>query len=214
MAYGFNGTNQRLITGNVYGNSPTAISMSIWVRRNGAQVSKVIWAHSASNNLFFRFFLDASTQPNFSYRDSGFTTQANITRTGALADLTWTHFCVSVTTNSATFYVDGISAGTDTSVSMANNNPTKSSFGAIDASGSNSWQQHFAGELADAGVWLGTLNAAEITSLSKGMTCDKIRPQNLVFYAPLVRNLIDAKGGLTITNNNGATVATHPRVYA
>jgi hypothetical protein len=46
------------------------------------------------------------------------------------------------------------------------------------------------------------------------MTCDKVRPQNLVFYAPLVRDLIDAKGGLTITNNNGATVANHPRVYA
>ena len=45
------------------------------------------------------------------------------------------------------------------------------------------------------------------------MTCDKVRPQNLVFYAPLVRDLIDAKGGLVITNNNGATVATHPRIY-
>ena len=45
------------------------------------------------------------------------------------------------------------------------------------------------------------------------MTCDKIRPQNLVFYAPLVRDLIDQKGGLTITNNNAATVANHPRIY-
>lgn len=214
MAYGFNGTNQRITTGNIYGNSPTAISMSIWVRRNGAQASRAIWSHSASNSLFFRFFLDASTQPQFGYRDSGFTSQASITRTGALADLTWTHFCVSVTTNSATFYVNGISAGTDTSVSMANNNPTKSSFGAYDGSGSGSWGNHFAGELAEAGVWLGTLNADEITSLSKGMTCDKVRPQNLVFYAPLVRNLIDQKGGLAITNNNAATVATHPRVYA
>jgi hypothetical protein len=46
------------------------------------------------------------------------------------------------------------------------------------------------------------------------MTCDKVRPQSLVFYAPLVRDLIDYKGGLTITNNNTATVANHPRVYA
>jgi hypothetical protein len=45
------------------------------------------------------------------------------------------------------------------------------------------------------------------------MTCDKIRPQSLVFYAPLVRNLVDTKGGLTITNNNSATVADHPRIY-
>ena len=52
------------------------------------------------------------------------------------------------------------------------------------------------------------------SSLAKGITCDKIRPQNLVFYAPLVRDLVDAKGGLTIINNNSATVANHPRVYA
>jgi hypothetical protein len=70
------------------------------------------------------------------------------------------------------------------------------------------------GQIAEFGIWSAALTAAEIASLAKGMTCDKVRPQNLVFYAPLVRDLIDAKGGLTITNNNGATVANHPRVYA
>ena len=68
--------------------------------------------------------------------------------------------------------------------------------------------------MAEVGIWNAALTAAEIASLAKGMTCDKIRPQNLVFYAPLVRDLIDAKGGRTITNNNAATVANHPRVYA
>ena len=70
------------------------------------------------------------------------------------------------------------------------------------------------GRVADVGVWNVALTDAEVASLAKGMTCDKIRPQNLVFYAPLIRDLIDQKGGLTITNNNAATVATHPRVYA
>ena len=70
------------------------------------------------------------------------------------------------------------------------------------------------GQYAEVGVWHETLTAAEIASLGAGVTCDKIRPQNLVFYAPLVRDLNDQKGGLTITNNNAATVAAHPRVYA
>jgi hypothetical protein len=70
------------------------------------------------------------------------------------------------------------------------------------------------GRIADVGVWSAALNADEILSLSKGVTCDKVRPQSLVFYAPLVRELQDVKGGLTITNNNTATVANHPRVYA
>ncbi len=70
------------------------------------------------------------------------------------------------------------------------------------------------GLLAEVGIWNVALTAEEIASLAKGMTCDKVRPQSLVFYAPLVRNLQDVKGGLTITNNNTATVADHPRVYA
>jgi hypothetical protein len=70
------------------------------------------------------------------------------------------------------------------------------------------------GKIAEVGIWSSALTQPEIASLAKGMTCDKVRPQNLVFYAPLVRDLIDQKGGLAITNNNGATVANHPRVYA
>ena len=67
--------------------------------------------------------------------------------------------------------------------------------------------------IAECGIWNAALTAAEIASLAKGMTPDKIRPQSLVFYAPLVRNLQDVKGGLAITNNNAATVAAHPRIY-
>jgi hypothetical protein len=69
------------------------------------------------------------------------------------------------------------------------------------------------GRIAEVGIWNAALTAAEIASLADGMTCDKVRPQSLVFYAPLVRDLIDQKGGLAITNNNGATVANHPRIY-
>ena len=74
--------------------------------------------------------------------------------------------------------------------------------------------QYHGGQLAEVGIWNVALTAAEIASLAKGMTCDKVRPQSLVFYAPLIRDLQDVRGGLTITNNNTATVANHPRVYA
>jgi hypothetical protein len=70
------------------------------------------------------------------------------------------------------------------------------------------------GQLAEVGIWNAALTADEIASLADGMTCDKVRPQSLVFYAPLVRDLQDVRGGLTITNNNTATVSNHPRVYA
>jgi hypothetical protein len=67
--------------------------------------------------------------------------------------------------------------------------------------------------IAEVGIWNAALTQPEIASLSKGMTCNLVRPQSLVFYAPLIRNLQDVKGGLTLTNNNGTAVANHPRVY-
>ena len=84
----------------------------------------------------------------------------------------------------------------------------------IGAVGRDSRAEFANSKIAEVGIWNAALTAAEIASLAKGMTCDKVRPQNLVFYAPLVRDLNDQKGGLTITNNGGATVAAHPRVYA
>jgi hypothetical protein len=83
----------------------------------------------------------------------------------------------------------------------------------IGAARTTSLTGYYNGSIAEVGIWNAALTAAEIASLAKGMTCDKVRPQSLVFYAPLVRDLIDQKGGFAITNNNSATVANHPRIY-
>lgn len=68
--------------------------------------------------------------------------------------------------------------------------------------------------LAEVGIWSTAITAAEIAALAKGVACDQVRPQSLVFYSPLVRNLADVARGIALTNNNTATVAVHPRVYA
>jgi len=68
------------------------------------------------------------------------------------------------------------------------------------------------GSIAEAAIWNAALTDAEIASLAAGFTPDQIRPQSLQFYAPLVRDLVDVRGGRTITNVNSATVATHPRI--
>jgi hypothetical protein len=124
----------------------------------------------------------------------------------------WQHACgVVASSNSRTVYLNGgNNANNTTNVNNENINQIN-----IATRPFNSVNGLFLdGRLAEVGIWNAALTADEIASLAKGMTCDKVRPQNLVFYAPLVRDLIDAKGGLTITNNNGAKVATHPRVYA
>lgn len=69
------------------------------------------------------------------------------------------------------------------------------------------------GLLAEVAVWSAALTDNEIVSLSKGFKATRVRPQSLVFYAPLLRNLQDLRQGRTLANNNGVGVANHPRVY-
>ena len=61
-------------------------------------------------------------------------------------------------------------------------------------------------------MWQASLTAAEIASLAKGMTCEKICPQSLVFYTPLIREIQDLARGMTLTDTS-TTVANHPRIY-
>ena len=126
---------------------------------------------------------------------------------------TWQHACgVFNSTASRTVYLNGGNSNTNTASEGTRPAATFLHIGVTRFN--NAFTQYTNGKIAEVGVWSAALTEAEIASLSQGMTCDKVRPQNLVFYAPLVRDLMDTKGGLTITNNNGATVANHPRVYA
>lgn len=73
---------------------------------------------------------------------------------------------------------------------------------------------YWSGKISEIAIWKGYgLSAAEVTALSKGIAAPRVRARDLSFYAPLIRNLQDVRGGLAITNNNGATVANHPRLY-
>jgi hypothetical protein len=134
----------------------------------------------------------------------------SITSTSGVTQGQWHHGCfVAAATNSRTVYLDGGNSATSSSSFTPSGINTFNIGCFLDLS-----TEFFDGRMAEIGVWNVGLNASEVASLADGMTCDKVRPQSLVFYAPLVRDLIDAKGGLTITNNNTATVADHPRVYA
>jgi hypothetical protein len=66
---------------------------------------------------------------------------------------------------------------------------------------------------AEAAIWDTHLNDDEVASLGKGFKPHRIRPQSLVFYAPLIRELQDVARGRAIANNGGLTVLEHPRVY-
>lgn len=194
-----------------------AITLAAWIKSTGTYTSPVgrimSRGSSAIDGRAYALELNASGQVSSNINSSGFSAQ-NFVTTGSTVVGT-SHRHIAATYSPSTFsriYVNGSQDAERTSgvpASIADLNLYGLQFGGL--AGASIF---YSGTIAECGIWNAALTAAEIASLAKGMTCDKVRPQNLVFYAPLVRDLIDEKGALTITNNNGATVANHPRVYA
>jgi hypothetical protein len=215
MAYEFNGTNQSLeMTSAVVNAAP--LTMACWFYPNNNTANMALVSISKKGDAAERFALLAlGAVAGDPIRAD---TSANGGAIGGNAETTtgfstsWQHAAgVWASTTSRTAYLNGGSAATNTNTVTPLNLDVSTIGARFSSSALGSFMN---GLIAEVGIWNAALTAAEIASLAKGMTCDKIRPQSLVFYAPLVRDLTDQKGGLTITNNNGATVANHPRVYA
>ena len=125
---------------------------------------------------------------------------------------TWTHYASVFTSDaSRTAYISGGNAVTNTASVGTQLSGNIFRIGARFAASLGLFGN---ADICEAGVWAAALTAAEVASLAMGASCDKVRPQSLVFYAPLVRDLLDIRGGLSLTNTNGATVVSHARVYA
>lgn len=214
MAYDFNGTTQYLYTTSVP-TSSLPLSICAWFYADSLNGYHSL-VNLSSGTSGATFALDARGgdvgDPVAASDFRGGVFNAARTTAGYVTGQ-WQHgAAVFAANNSRTAYLDGGNSATNTA-----NNTAKPTFNRIGIgiyfNASNVAQSYLNGRLAEVGIWNAALTAAEVASLAKGITCDKIRPQNLVFYAPLVRDLIDAKGGLVLTNNNGATVAAHPRIY-
>lgn len=113
--------------------------------------------------------------------------------------------------SSRTGYLNGGNAVTE-STARANPTPFRLWIGAMDYLSLP--QNHIpAGLLSEVAIWSAVLTAAEIVSLAKGFKPSRIRPQSLVFYAPLVRAVRDVKNNLALTVTGTSYAAAHPRVY-
>jgi hypothetical protein len=208
MARAFNGSNQYLSTASAPASgSPMTIAVWFYPTASLTQVLGCVGQSSGTHR-------NQLTYEGGALRAFAVGTGGNVQAQGGTTTLNaWNHACaVFGSAASREIFANGASAATNTSNLGTQNAATGAQFGARTASNVTSF--YFSGNIAEVGIWNAALTAAEIASLAKGMTCDKIRPQNLVFYAPLIRDLSDNKGGLTITNNNGAVVANHPKIYA
>ena len=215
MAYDFNGTSQYLNTASAPVTA-APLTLACWFYPNNVTATMALMSvtdNAEVNNNRFSLFAAGNSggDPVEVVAQTPLAFSVAATTTGYTAN-SWNHACgVFTSTSSRTSYLNGGSAATST-VTVAPSGVDRVRVAAR-FNGGNAGL-YLSGRLAEIGIWNAALTAAEVAALADGMTCDKVRPQSLVFYAALVRNLQDVKGGLTITNNNTATVTNHTRVYA
>lgn len=217
MAYSFNGTNQFLsasspITLGSVTTTPSTFSMSAWIYPTGGQNTRrgILSVYRTNNNGRCSIVLGANNLA-IAYVNGAVSATRIHSSVSSVSLNNWHHvigiFSASL---SPTIYLNGV-IGTLTTNNTLGLQTGDSNFGIGLERASTSW---FNGLIADVAIWnTNTINSNEIISLSKGISASKIRPQSLIFYAPLIRDLSDCKANRTITNNNSATVADHPRIY-
>ncbi len=210
MAFNLNGSNQYLSTASAPATA-APLTIACMARPSATGTSAYLAIGNTTTGDRFQIALNVSSSGVAAQTVAGGST--NTATAGAVPPTnSWLHAAgVFSASNNRVAYLDGV-AGTANTASSTPSGINSLYVGARNSGGGIGL--YFNGAIAEVGVWSAALNADEILSLSRGITCDKVRPQSLVFYAPLIRNLQDVRGGLTITNNNTATVANHPRVYA
>jgi hypothetical protein len=213
MAYDFDGTNQYL-TADSLASFSEPCTIACWFYPENFNFAAMCSVVNFTNGDRIVLFKNPNDIPGRNVIHAA--TRIGGTNAYATADYVldqWQHACgVYTSASSRTIYLDGGNSATST-VTATQTYGTPIVAAAARSAAGGPWGAFLNGRVAELGVWNAALTANEVASLAKGMTCNLVRPQSLVFYAPLIRNLQDVRGGLTITNNNAAIVANHPRVY-
>jgi hypothetical protein len=206
MAYDLSGTAQAFNTTS----SPVSsevLSLAVWVHPDRTTATEEVFNVSAASGRLFALQLGGATAGDPVRVYKGNDPIYGIADTAAFGTSAFQHLCgVFTSTTSRRGYLDAVGVNNTQTVS------TGAGTYRIDL-GSCRALSHVDGRIAEAAIWNAALTDAEVTSLYKGFKPYRIRPQSLVFYAPMVRNVMDCKGGLSITTTGSPAVAAHPRVY-
>jgi hypothetical protein len=212
MAYNFTTASSQYLSTATAPSLTYPVTIAAWCKPSNTGTDSIVCSLNKNSGAFARLVLLRGSDNKFRAQDFG---GGNIAAAGATtvsANTLYHAAAVFESFVSRIIYVNGTNDGSNTTNQSPDfSNPDEILVGA--RRGSGGVGLYFSGDIAEVGIWNVALTADEIASLADGITCDKVRPSALVFYAPLVRNLQDVRGALTITNNNTATVAVHPRVY-
>jgi hypothetical protein len=168
--------------------------------------SLIFVGDQTTSAVYFLLFVN-NGGPNLSARCEDAVAQGDALG-GAPATNAWQHGGgVFASTTSRTAYLNG-TPGTEETTSVADITPTRVSIGVLDETTPADYMD---GQIADAAIWNAALTDAEMAALAAGASPLSIRPGNLIFYVPLVRdNDIDIVGGLPLTATGTPTVSDDP----
>ncbi len=206
-------TNQQISGSYTVHKNQQKLTMACWIRRpTSGTIQNVGFTDVVNNGFVITHYSDNFLYPMVANNSNsyGYVAQ-NITG--------WNHFALvfdgSLTGNSnrMKLYRNGslLTLGFNLTIpSTTSNNASINNLRLGRNETGNYWSS---GDFAEYGLWQEALSVADVAALAKGMTPDKARPDKLVSYIPLVRDIQDVRSGTTLTDTS-TTVATHPRVYA
>lgn len=188
------------------------LTLATWFRSTSASANQnILVLNAATDANYFGIGCDGTLvgDPVSAYTNGAGGSTGVLTTTGYTAN-TWTHACgVFASSISRSVFINGGGKATNTTSSVPAS-LNKVSLGVYRSSAAGSGLQ---GSMAEAAIWSAALNDDEVLALAKGVSPARVRPQSLVFYAPLIRDAVDVRGGRVLTATGTPTAADHSRIY-
>lgn len=216
MAYTFNGSTQYLRAQYSTNALASAWPVTLFARAKSTDMASVqiavsyIYSNSPYNGLSLYLNGSAGGDPLGFSRFGATTIQSSVGYSSGV----WMSWAGRSYSNTS-FDIDAentVTTGGVTSTAWQNTSDMQ-----IGARLQPSLNSQITGDVACVAMWSAALTDAEIASLVAGFSPRRVRPQSLVFYAPLVRNLavIQAAAAPTASLAGVASpaVSDHPRSY-
>jgi hypothetical protein len=205
MAYAFVAGSDQSITGPIP-NEALPVTIVAWFNRSTSSgTGPLVTLMNSGAETYQSLYTTGSSALRVQTISGG--TGFNVA-TSPWAQNVWSHGAGKfASASSRTVIIDGGGAQTNTSTRFAPFDELRI------ATYGNTSPLHLSGRLSEVAVWNADLTSDEIVSLAKGFKSYRIRPQSLLYYVPLVREIQELRSGITLTANNAPTLFAHPRVY-
>lgn len=187
-------------------------TMACWVYADSVSAGRTALALGPQSSAAVGQRLGLNSTSVFAQSEGTQGTFSGLSATAPTAN-TWHHIAgVWASSASRVAYLNGTGGTPETSTVTFSTSINRTVIGA--RLRSNVYSIAMEGKLAECAIWNVALSDDEILSLSKNIRPLKVRPESLVMYVPLVRDLVCLRGSASVFTTSGApAVFDHPRVY-